>query len=104
MPPCFSRWRWGFTLPPGGPDGFASFIIPCSLFACPRVYLGEHYSTDIVAGAAIGMVPGVAGQSTRHPRAAHRLGSAMDGLKSMAVLLFCLHCHLSSRGALRPRP
>ena len=34
MPPCFSRWRWGFTLPPDGPDGFASFI-PCCLFACP---------------------------------------------------------------------
>ena len=85
--------------------GWFCFIYYSLLFIClPRVYLGEHYPTDIVAGAAIGMVPGVAGQSTRHPRAAHRLGAAMDGLKSIAVLLFCLHCHLSSRGALRPRP
>jgi undecaprenyl-diphosphatase len=37
--------------------GWFCFIYS-SLFIClPRVYLGEHYPTDIVAGAAIGMVP-----------------------------------------------
>ena len=35
---------------------FALFYV--SAFIClPRMYLGEHYATDILAGAAIGIVP-----------------------------------------------
>jgi hypothetical protein len=37
--------------------GWFCFIYSLLFICLPRVYLGEHYPTDIVAGAAIGMVP-----------------------------------------------
>ena len=85
--------------------GWFCFIYYSLQFIClPRVYLGEHYSTDIVAGAAIGMVP--AWLANIYPASESRSPVGLcDGWTQIhRRLLFCLHCHLSSRGALRPRP
>jgi len=37
--------------------GWFAFFYSLVLICLPRVYLGEHYPTDVMAGAAIGMFP-----------------------------------------------
>jgi undecaprenyl-diphosphatase len=37
--------------------GWLAFIYVSGLICLPRIYLGEHYPTDVLAGAAIGMLP-----------------------------------------------
>jgi undecaprenyl-diphosphatase len=37
--------------------GWFAFIYVSAIICLPRIYLGEHYPTDVLAGAVIGMVP-----------------------------------------------
>lgn len=68
-------WGMGGALAPHlSPAGRAGAGVVGGFVALSRVYVGVHYVSDVVAGAAIGVVCGVAWRSVRR-RVAERLQS-----------------------------
>jgi hypothetical protein len=77
-------------------------LVYVSAFIClPRMYLGEHYATDILTGAAIGIIPVCLANLPRIRQPLTPLELAIAGGKPVLVLLPGFSGFVSSCGVIR---
>jgi undecaprenyl-diphosphatase len=77
--------------------GLLAMLYSFTVVSLPRVYLGYHYSTDIIAGALIGMlVAGLMGwQAIRQPLAHYPVVWSKRHPSLFYFLFFLLTCEIA---------